>query len=106
MEEDKQSFGLKKNINKAASIRNMCQTPGFAVLREEFESKITKITKKILDPDTTDKEVSELRQKVLLWTEIEKMLKTLMLTGELSKRALDQMDALDQTSPEVTDKEK
>ena len=105
MEEDKKTFGLRKNINKAAAIRNMCQTPGFTVLKEAFDEKVQKATKQILDPEITDEEVKKLRSKVQLWLEIEKMLKDLMMKGELSKRALDIMD-LNTTSPEVSDKEK
>ena len=96
MSEDKQTFGLEKNINKAAAIRNMCQTPGFQVLREAFEEKVHKATKKILDPAITDEEISSLRRQVSVWVEIEKLLKDLMTKGELSKRALENIQALNQ----------
>jgi len=105
MEEDKQTFGLKQNINKAAAIRSMCQTPGFKVLQEEFKSKIQKATNKILDPDTSIDEVAKLRQDIRIWTDVEKMLKTLMLKGELCVRALDSIETSNTTSPKVSDKE-
>jgi hypothetical protein len=92
MDEDKKNFGLKKNVNKAGAIRSMCQTPGFKVLRKEFEKKVTKATKQILNPDLSDEEVKKLRHKVQIWVEIEKLLKDLMMKGELSKRALDLME--------------
>jgi len=105
MTEDRQTFGLETNIQKAAAIRNMCQTPGFKVLQEAFEEKVRKATKKILDPAVTDEEISSLRRQVSVWVEIEKLLKDLMTKGELSKRALENIQALNQTSPEVSDKE-
>jgi len=104
--EERSTSGLHKNVNKAAAIRNMCQTPGFQILKEEFKAKIEKATKKILDADTSDEEVTKLRQDLRIWTDVEKMLKELMLKGELCKRALDQLDNLNQTSPEEKDKEK
>lgn len=104
MKEDK-SFSLRKNISKAAAIRNLCHTPGFTILREAFEEKVERATKKILDPEVTDDEVKQLRRKVQIWHELEKLLKELMMKGELSKRALEIIDL--ETSPEVnTDKEK
>ena len=106
MPEDKSTFGLEKNINKAGAIRNMCQTPGFKVLREALEEKVKKVTKQILDPEVTDEEIKKLRTKVAIWIELEKLLKELMMKGELSKRALDIIDNdLSNASPEVTDKE-
>lgn len=106
MEEDKRTFGLRTKINKAAAIRQMCETPGFQILQEEFKGKVEKITSQILDADTSLEEVAVLRQKVQTWTEISKMLKTLMLTGELCKRALEGNDLFTNTSPEEMDKEK
>jgi hypothetical protein len=92
MEEDKKNFGLRKNINKAAAIRTMCQTPGFKVLRKAFEDQVKKATKKILNPEMSDEDVKKLRARVQIWMEIEKILKDLMMKGELSKRALDMME--------------
>lgn len=106
MIEDKQTFGLKSKMNKASAIRSMCQTPGFQILKKEFEAKIEKVTIKILDLATSPEEVASLRQKVQVWIEIQKMLKTMMLTGELCKRALDNVESFNETSPEVMDKEK
>jgi len=105
MNEDSSTFGLERNINQAAAIRHMCQTPGFQILREAFEKKVTKATKKILDPSVTDEEIASLRKQVSVWVEIEKLLKDLMTKGELSRRALDNIQNLNTTSPEVSDKE-
>ena len=102
MSEEHATFGLRKNINQAAAIRSMCQTEGFKILKTAFEEKIQKATKKILDPDLPDNEAMELRRKVQVWVEIEKMLKQIMLTGELSSRALNQLEGdLIDASPEV-----
>ena len=64
MSEDNQTFGLHKNINTAAAIRNMCQTPGFKVLQEAFEEKVKKASKQILDPEMSDDDV---KRKIDSW---------------------------------------
>lgn len=109
MNEDKQKDGLVKMVNKGAAIRAMCQTPGFQILQEAFQKKVEKATKKLLDPGMEYREFKVLKQQAQVWLEIEKVLKTFMLTGEGARRALEQLEDLevDKTSPEViTDKEK
>lgn len=99
MPEDKPVHRLQKNVTKAAAIRAMCQTDGFKVLQAEFESQIKKVTLKMLDADTSTEELIKLRQKVQVWMEIQKLLKTILLTGELSSLNLSKLDAEFTKSP-------
>lgn len=107
MEDEQRTFGLRKNMNKAAAVRQMCQTEGFNILQTAFAEKIEKATKQMLDPDTSDEKLREIRRKAQLWIEIEKTLKQIMITGEFSRRALESIDEdLSTASPEVnSDKE-
>lgn len=98
MDDSKREHALHKHVNEGQLIRDMCQTPGFKIMQQKFQDKISKATSRILDADTTTEQVIELRQKVQVWTEIEKMLKSLMLTGELSARALNDLEDLN-TAP-------
>lgn len=105
MEEDKQTFGLTKNINKAAAVRNMCQTPGFKVLEDLFEERVKKATEAILNPSTTNDQAIEIRNRVAIWVEIKKALKQIQRTGELSKRALDNLEVNNSSPDKQEDKE-
>lgn len=99
MDDEKRSHLLHKHVNQANMIREMCRTPGFVLLQEKFKEKVQKATIKLLDADTPAEQALELRRKIQVWSEIEKMLKTIMLTGELSSRAINDLDEFDTTSP-------
>lgn len=99
MDDAKREHLLHKHVSQAQMIREMCKTPGFALLQEKFKEKISKATQRMLDADTPAEQVMELRGKIQVWTEIEKMLKTILLTGEISSKALNDLDQFDTTSP-------
>jgi len=107
MNEDNRTIQLNKKAEEAAQIRIMCDTAGFKLLRAKFEEKISKVTNLIVDMNTPDDKVKELRQKIHVWTEITSMLKSLMLTGDYASKIMRDIENLDpQTTPAIiADKE-
>jgi len=88
MNDDLRLAQLSKKVDDAALIRQMCQTPGFKILKERFEEKIKKATAILLDMNTPDEEVVKMRQKIHVWTEITSMLKSLVITGEYAVKIM------------------
>lgn len=95
MDEDQQQVELHRKVSEAAAIRAMCQMPGFALLRKGFEERVKKNTTRLLDARTSDEDAAKIRRNILLWTEIENMLKHLMLTGDFSAKMLRQFEDID-----------
>jgi len=100
MDDSRREHALHQHVNEGQLIRAMCQTPGFVLLQKKFQDKISKATSRLLDVDTSTEQVLELRRKVQIWTEIEKMLKSMMLTGELSAKALNNLDEFNLIPPQ------
>jgi len=102
MEEEQRKAALNKNIFEATAIREMCQMPGFKILQARFDEKVRKATARLIDVNTTDDEVREIRKKVQIWTELTAMLKSLLITGEYSARILRDLDPdLDSTTTPI-----
>lgn len=95
MDENQQQAELHRKVSEAAAIRAMCQMPGFALLRRGFEEKVKKATLRLIDARTSDEDAVKIRKNILLWTEIEAVLKHLMLTGDLSAKVLRQFEDID-----------
>jgi len=93
MQEDKPIQGLQKNVAKAAVIREMCQTKGFTVLQAEIEKEKKRVFNKVLDPSISDEDILKHRREAQVWGSLDKILKKIMLTGEFSARALDNLEA-------------
>lgn len=96
--EDQRAAELHRKVAEAAAIRAMCQMPGFELLKKGFKEKIEKATRRMLDSNTTDEQVMEIRKKIMIWTEIESELKHLMLTGDFSARVLRQFEDIDSST--------
>lgn len=92
MEENKPVFGLQRNVAKAAAIRAMCQTEGYKIVTEQLETELKIVAKKIINVDTSDEEVLDLRKKAQVWVALQKLLGTLLLTGEISARNLKNLE--------------
>jgi hypothetical protein len=92
MSEEKPVLGLQKNVSKAAAIRAMCQTSGFQVLKDVFETRVKKVSIKMLDPTLSIEEVMKLRQRVQVWLEIESVLAMIERTGKFSAETLAKME--------------
>lgn len=99
MNEDLRNAQLARKVDEAAVIRQMCDTPGFKLLREKFEEKIKKATAVLLDMNTPDAEVIKIRQKIHVWTELTSMLKSLMLTGSYAIKVLQDENLEVNTAP-------
>ena len=95
MAEDKPVHGLHKNVAKAATIREMCQSKGFQVLQEEIKKEKERVAEKMLDTATSNEDVIKYRDEVKVWVALEKILKKVMLTGEFSARNLAQLENLE-----------
>lgn len=99
MNEDLRLAQLSHKVDDAALIRQMCQTPGFKILKDRFEEKIKKATAVLLDMGTPDAEVAKMRQKIHVWTEITSMLKSLVITGEYAAKILHDENLETNTTP-------
>lgn len=88
MDENKRLGLLNLKLEERELIKQMCETPGFKLLQREFEEKIKKATNLIIDMNTPDDTVRSLRQKILVWTEIISVLKSLVHTGNCAARIL------------------
>lgn len=92
MNDDIREVHLNRRAEEANAIRQMCQTPGFKILQEKFEEKIKKATTLLIDLNTPDEKVKEIRQKIHVWTEITNMLKSLIITGDHASKLLREED--------------
>jgi predicted naringenin-chalcone synthase len=90
---DQPVLNLQRHVSKAAAVRAMCQTDGFKIVQKTFEEQTQKVTKKFLDPDTTPEQALQLRHKVQVWIELQKMLSKILLTGKISALNLSKLDA-------------
>jgi len=100
MNDDIKQAHLIQKSEEASLIRQMCDTPGFKLLNNKFEEKIKKATKLIIDMNTPEEKVRDLRQKIHVWTEVTSMLKSLMLTGDYASKIMRDLEDLDtQTTP-------
>jgi hypothetical protein len=99
MNDDERLAHLNQKAAEAALVRQMCDTPGFKILRAKFEEKIKKATNLIIDMNTSEESVRELRQKIHVWTELIGMLKSLILTGDCASRLINDSDV--QTTPTI-----
>jgi len=88
MEDEIRNAQLSRKVDESVLIRQMCETPGFKLLKEKFEEKIKKATIILLDMNTPDEEVVKLRQKIHVWTEVTNMLKSLILTGDYAVKII------------------
>lgn len=93
MSEDKKPHALQKNVAKAGAIRNMCLSEGYKVLMAEVEKEKKRVTEKVLDAAVPDSDIAKFRRDVQVWVELEKILKKIMLTGEFSARAMQNLEA-------------
>jgi len=103
MNEDNRQEHLIRKTQEASLVRQMCETPGFTIIRNKFEDKVKKATSLIVDMSTPDDVVKSLRQKVHVWTEITNLLKTLMVTGDCAARIIREENNLDQNTTPVLD---
>jgi len=99
MDEEIRQNKLQENVNEGNLIRAMCQHPGFGLLQKKFDEKVRKATARLLDTNTSEKDVMELRRKIQVWTEVMIMLKSLMLTGQYSLKMLEEERDLDINTP-------
>jgi hypothetical protein len=100
MNDEERLAHLNKKASEAALIRQMCETPGFKLLQSRFEEKIKKATNLIIDMNTSEDTVKQLRQKIHVWTELIGMLKSLILTGDCAARIInDSTDSDAQNTP-------
>jgi hypothetical protein len=94
---------VERHIQEAALIKEMCGTPGFKLLRNRFEEKVKKATSRLLDMSTSDEEIKQIRLQLSVWTEITKMLKGWMMTGEYASRMLNNLEVNSLASGEQGD---
>ena len=85
---------LHKNVAKAAAVREMCKTKGFEIVRNELDAEIKRISEKMLDASTKEQDALELRKQAQVWVALQKLLKKIMLTGEFSAKALENLEDL------------
>lgn len=92
MEKDK-TAGLRLNVEKAAKVREMCQTPGFQILEEHLEKIIRATSRQMIDVQTDDEKALTLRREGQVWVALHKLLRTIMQTGQFSARNLENLEA-------------
>jgi len=102
MNEDIRNAQLVKKSEECIAIKEMCNTPGFKILQETFNDKIKRATNLILDMNTPDAKVMELRQKLLVWTEVTSMLKSLVVTGNYASKLIRELNDLEENTPAIS----
>jgi len=95
MEEEQRAAELHKKVSEAAAIRAMAQMPGFQLLKQGFQDKARKATLRLLDANTSDDDALRIRRQIQVWTEIENMLKHIILTGDFSAKMLREFEDVD-----------
>jgi len=92
MDKEQPKHGLHKNVARAAQVREMCNTPGFKIVQEEIEAELKRVSEKFIDVKTDEQEALRLRQEAQVWVSLQRILKKVMLTGEFSARALQNLE--------------
>lgn len=87
--EEQQIEQLKMTAGEGSAIRLMCQSDGFKIFRKHFENKIEKARETWLT-ETDPAKADALKRNAILWTEIVKELKKLMLAGDIALRTVQQ----------------
>ena len=83
---------LHKNVSKAAAVRGMCNTEGYTILMKEVDKEVARISEKVLDVTASDEQVLTHRREAQVYVALKKLLKKIMLTGEFSARALENLE--------------
>lgn len=99
MNDDPRLAQLANKVEEAALIKQMCSQPGFKVLQSKFDEKIKKATAVLLDMSTSDEDVTKIRQKIHVWTEVTNMLKSLVHTGNYAAHFLSEENLEVQNAP-------
>jgi len=92
MNEDKTRDLLHKHADEALLIRQMCQHPGFKLLQSKFKEKVQRATSRLTDMSISDDEIKKIRQSVFVWTEIETMLKSLLMKGHYASKMMQDLE--------------
>jgi hypothetical protein len=82
MNEDK----LRVTVEQAAQIRDLCEHPGFKLLRKSLEDKLASYHKQWLA--ASDEEASKMRYRTQGFNVVLDEVKSFLLAGEVSRRTL------------------